>query len=200
MRLLTRDDPQQAAVAAEVMRGEDLFVSKTVLLELEWVLRFTYRFEAAAINRALRGLLGLPTLTVEDSATVLDALDAHAAGLDFADALHLAASPKVLPSRLSDAGPRSLPDGRRGSKRAPPRWTPNRSVKRRHGRCPPPAGVRHHDRDGRQEAGSVAPARMGTAAVEGAAGAAMAVSACARWRRAGATRGRPGRAGRGRRL
>lgn len=95
VRLLTRDDPQQAAIAAEVMRGEDLFVSKTVLLELEWVLRFTYRFEAAAINRALRGLLGLPTLTVEDSATVLDALDAHAAGLDFADALHLAASPKA---------------------------------------------------------------------------------------------------------
>ena len=42
VRVLTRDDPAQADLAAELMKSSDLFICKTVLLELEWVLRFAY--------------------------------------------------------------------------------------------------------------------------------------------------------------
>ncbi len=35
VRVLTRDNPAQAVQAADLMRSSDLFVAKTVLLELE---------------------------------------------------------------------------------------------------------------------------------------------------------------------
>lgn len=92
VRVLTRDDPAQAALAADLMRSGDLFVCKTVLLELEWVLRFAYGFDRAAIHDAVVRLLGLATLQVEDENAVAEALRAYEAGMDFADALHLSSS------------------------------------------------------------------------------------------------------------
>ena len=89
VRVLTRDDPAQADVAAGVMRSDALFVCASVLLELEWVLRFAYRFERAEIHGALVRLLGLPTLHVEARESVTEAIVAYEAGMDFADALHL---------------------------------------------------------------------------------------------------------------
>ena len=41
------------------------------------------------------GILGLPNVTVEDSACVRDALQWYEAGLDFADALHVASCSKA---------------------------------------------------------------------------------------------------------
>jgi predicted nucleic-acid-binding protein len=92
---LTNDDPTQSAKALRVMRHEDIFIPKTVLLELEWVLRGGYKFERAAICGAMAGVLGLPNITVEDSARVQDALQWYKAGLDFADALHVASCSKA---------------------------------------------------------------------------------------------------------
>lgn len=74
VRVLTRDDPVQAELAAELMKSGDLFICKTVLLELEWVLRFAYSFDRPAIRGAIVRLLGLPELQVEDGGTVADAL------------------------------------------------------------------------------------------------------------------------------
>jgi predicted nucleic-acid-binding protein len=37
VRVLTRDDPAQADLAVDLMKSGDLFICKTVLLELEWV-------------------------------------------------------------------------------------------------------------------------------------------------------------------
>jgi predicted nucleic-acid-binding protein len=91
-RVLTRDDPGQAELAADILRSPDLFLCKTVLLELEWVLRFAYGFDRPAIHGALVRLLGLPTLRVEDEPAVALALRGYDAGVDFADALHLASS------------------------------------------------------------------------------------------------------------
>jgi predicted nucleic-acid-binding protein len=71
------------------MKSSDLFICKTVLLELEWVLRFAYSFDRTAIHGAIVRLLGLPELQVEDGDTVADALRGYEAGMDFADALHL---------------------------------------------------------------------------------------------------------------
>ena len=89
VRVLTRDDPAQADLAVALMKASDLFIRKTVLLELEWVLRFAYSFDRAAIHGAIVRLLGLPELQVEDADTVADALRGYEAGMDFADALHL---------------------------------------------------------------------------------------------------------------
>lgn len=90
VRVLTRDDPDQAARAARVFASGPLWLAKTVLLECEWVLRSTYSLPPATILAAFRGLLGYPPLEVEDLPAVLRALSWYEAGLDLADALHLA--------------------------------------------------------------------------------------------------------------
>lgn len=89
VRVLTRDDPVQADVAADLMRSGDLYICKTVLLELEWVLRFAYTFDRTAIHGAIVRVLGPSALQVEDGHAVADALRGYEAGMDFADALHL---------------------------------------------------------------------------------------------------------------
>jgi predicted nucleic-acid-binding protein len=72
-----------------VIEGEvDLFVAKTVLLELEWVLRGAYGFARADVLRVLEHLVALPNARVEDRAAVENAIANLRAGFDFADALH----------------------------------------------------------------------------------------------------------------
>jgi predicted nucleic-acid-binding protein len=92
VRVVTADDPGQLEAALAVMRSNALWVCKTVLLETEWVLRFTYELSRSEILLALRGLLGYRTLQVEDRGSVLLALSLYAKGMDFADVLHLASS------------------------------------------------------------------------------------------------------------
>jgi predicted nucleic-acid-binding protein len=81
-----------AAVAA---LSERSFVSVTVLLELEWVMRGLYKLPAKEISRVLRALASIEHITLEDRAAVLVAVDAFDKGLDFADALHLARSSRA---------------------------------------------------------------------------------------------------------
>jgi predicted nucleic-acid-binding protein len=92
VRILTNDDEQQAAVASEVLRSNDVYLAKTVILELEWVLRYSYEFDRDSVNGALLSLLGLDNAVVEDAETVERAIALHADGMDFAGALHLASS------------------------------------------------------------------------------------------------------------
>jgi predicted nucleic-acid-binding protein len=63
-----------------------------VVLELEWVLRAFYGFDASDFVRVIEHLLGLPNVGVEEWPRVADALVWHREGMDFADALHLRAS------------------------------------------------------------------------------------------------------------
>ncbi len=93
------DDPndweaaRQRPLARRIMEeSPQLFVPLTVVLELEWVLRAFYGFDAGDFIRVIRHLLGLANVSVEEWPRVIDALDLHARGLDFADALHLRAS------------------------------------------------------------------------------------------------------------
>jgi predicted nucleic-acid-binding protein len=81
-----------AAVAALAERS---FVSVTVLLELEWVLRGFYELPRTSISRVMRALAGIEHITLEDRGAVLAALDGFDKGLDFADALHLARSART---------------------------------------------------------------------------------------------------------
>jgi predicted nucleic acid-binding protein len=89
VRYLTGDHPKQSAKARAVIDGEDVFVSTTVVLETEWVLRSVYGHDSAQVCAALRAFAGLPRVSLEDPALVATALDRTMHGLDFADALHL---------------------------------------------------------------------------------------------------------------
>ncbi|NLS27830.1 hypothetical protein S2M10_28320 [Sphingomonas sp. S2M10] len=90
-RFLIGDDPAQAAIAAEILRG-DVYISNSVLLELEWLLRSRYRQPVHAVAHALRDLIDLPTVQVGDSAALTWALDRFGQGADLADMLHLLAA------------------------------------------------------------------------------------------------------------
>ena len=90
VRLLTGDDARQAASAFTLFRTEEIWLSKSVILETEWVLRSLYRFRGARLSTALLRLTSLPTVQVEDPAAVSTALGWTSSGMDFADALHLA--------------------------------------------------------------------------------------------------------------
>ena len=83
---------QREAARRAIESGGDLFVAKTVLLELEWVLRGVYRLARRDVLRALEHLLALPNIEIEDRSTVVSALANLRSGLDFADALHHASS------------------------------------------------------------------------------------------------------------
>lgn len=93
------DDPgdpeaarQRPAARALLESPEGIFVPVTVVLELEWVTRAFYGFQAADFERIVEHLTGLPNVNVEDWPQVRAAASLHAQGLDFADALHLARS------------------------------------------------------------------------------------------------------------
>jgi predicted nucleic-acid-binding protein len=92
VRLVTADDPGQLKAARAVFEAGDLWVCKTVFLETEWILRYSYELSPPAIREVFRKLLGYPRLQVEDRRAVLRALTLYDQGLDFADALHLASS------------------------------------------------------------------------------------------------------------
>ena len=92
VRFLVRDDASQADRAEELIRGSETWISKTVLLETEWVLRSLYDFAPQSLAGALRALAGLSTVRLEDPGAVARALDWFERGIDFADALHLASA------------------------------------------------------------------------------------------------------------
>lgn len=79
---------QQQAARRLIEGSQALFVCKTVLLELEWVMRGAYGSTPAQFAGVLEHVLSLPQVTVEDRLSVEAALAGHRGGLDFADALH----------------------------------------------------------------------------------------------------------------
>jgi predicted nucleic-acid-binding protein len=92
VRYVTGDDPTQSAKARTVIGGGPVFVPRTVMLETEWVLRGVYDLPTREVIQALRAVAGLPGVVVEDPLLVARALDWAEGGMDFADALHVAAA------------------------------------------------------------------------------------------------------------
>lgn len=90
VRFLTDDDPEQSVKARQLIAAGDIFIAMTVILETEWVLRSSYGLSHPAIVRLIETFVGLPGISVEDPARLNTALGWAAAGMDFADALHLA--------------------------------------------------------------------------------------------------------------
>ena len=94
-RFLLKDDPAQFRRAVAVLQSdEDVFIPITVLLELGWVLkaRNTTHEEVLA---SLRGITALPHVRPQHPEAVRTALAWVEAGMDIADALHLALSGKA---------------------------------------------------------------------------------------------------------
>ena len=79
---------QRAAARRLIESGQPLMVCKSVILELEWVMRGYYSFVPTQVTSVLRHLLEQAHITVEDRTSVERALSNCGAGLDFADALH----------------------------------------------------------------------------------------------------------------
>ena len=92
VRFLTQDDELQYQKSLEVFQTQDVFIPDTVILETEWVLRFAYKFKPVEICEALKKLFGLPNVHLNNADLVAQSLQWHEAGLDFADAFHLANS------------------------------------------------------------------------------------------------------------
>ena len=79
VRFLVRDDPRQyrrarRIIRDEVTRGESVFVSHLVLLETEWLLRSRYGYSKDELMGVLVGMLESADLTIEDEASLEQAL------------------------------------------------------------------------------------------------------------------------------
>ena len=93
VRLLTGDDPKQAAAARSLFAAGPIWIAKTVLLETGWVLRSLYGFEESAICDAFTKLLGLKNVHTEDESAMAAALALSARGIELTDAMHLTSRP-----------------------------------------------------------------------------------------------------------
>jgi predicted nucleic-acid-binding protein len=92
VRYLAADHPAQTARAKTLIDGTQVWISLTVVLEAEWVFRRSYGFRPIAITASLRTLVGQPTVQVENPSALARALQLCDSGMDFTDALHVAAA------------------------------------------------------------------------------------------------------------
>ncbi len=71
-------ETQRQAARQLIESGQDLFLPKTVALELEWVLQGHYGFAVPQVLAVFEVLLGHPSLSVEDRPAVVQAVAAAA--------------------------------------------------------------------------------------------------------------------------
>ncbi|MCQ8105684.1 type II toxin-antitoxin system VapC family toxin [Methylomonas sp. SURF-2] len=96
VRVLVDDHPEQVAVVRQLIASDSIFISRTVLLETEWVLRARYKKSRDQLGAFFTALLEVDNTVVEDADAVSHALEWYAQGADFADALHLAVCGKAV--------------------------------------------------------------------------------------------------------
>ena len=96
VRYVVEDDVTQLAAARRLIRqciseGQTLFVPVTVTLELEWVLRATFKCAKDVVMQVLSSLFSAAELTFESEHALEVALQLYRTGpADFADCLHIA--------------------------------------------------------------------------------------------------------------
>ena len=97
VRWLTNDDAKQCAIVARLFdeatnKGERLFVTVTVMLEVEWVLRARYQYDKRNVTTALNALLDVTELEFQTEPALEQALwlFKQTGSRDFADCLHIA--------------------------------------------------------------------------------------------------------------
>jgi predicted nucleic-acid-binding protein len=81
VRLLVNDNAEHYKKAYGLFEKHEIFIADTVILEMEWVLRFTYDFNPDQIASALTKLLGLPNIHVNHPSLVAQAISGTFKGL-----------------------------------------------------------------------------------------------------------------------
>lgn len=119
VRLITRDDPKQAA-SAEVFIEGGAWVSHIVLVETVWVLKSVYALDDERIQAVLAVMLGHVHLSIQEPETVAAALETYSErpALGFSDCLIVAVARKAghVPVGTFDKGLAKLMDTQRLSK------------------------------------------------------------------------------------
>jgi predicted nucleic-acid-binding protein len=95
VRLLARDDTHQWQLALKLLAENVLVVGSTVLLETEWVLKSQFGYSRQTVATLLGGLAELENLQFQEPDRVLVSLRAFHAGMDFADAMHVAGAADI---------------------------------------------------------------------------------------------------------
>jgi predicted nucleic-acid-binding protein len=73
VRLLTGDLQPQFKRAKSLFEKESIFITTTVILETEWVLRYAYHFKPLKITDAFQSLFGLSNVQLEEPLIIADA-------------------------------------------------------------------------------------------------------------------------------
>lgn len=92
LRLVLRDDEAHWRAANGLFAREDIYIASGIWLEVEWVMRSVYELGVSDFLMAARHVIGLPNVETADRRSLIQALDWHEQGMDFADAFHLASS------------------------------------------------------------------------------------------------------------
>jgi predicted nucleic acid-binding protein len=92
VRYAVKDDPEQTRLATDFLRDNPCLLLPTVVLEAAWVMgsKRGYALDPATVAARLRHVAGLPNVRVEQATRIAAALRWYEAGMDVADALHLA--------------------------------------------------------------------------------------------------------------
>lgn len=92
VRLLIVDDRKQSTAVQKLAETHQILLLRTVLMESEWLLRGRFGIERAVIQAFFNGLADTENFELEDEAQTREALAAYSAGMDFADAMHMASA------------------------------------------------------------------------------------------------------------
>ena len=100
IRYLTRDNPEQAEAARDLLVGLTVdnpgFICREVMIEVVWVLERSYRFSRERIADIVVELIATDTLVIEDDNDVAQAATAYRQGsADFSDLMILSAANRV---------------------------------------------------------------------------------------------------------
>jgi predicted nucleic acid-binding protein len=90
VRMATGDDANEHRAAVAALASRPWRILPTVILETEWVLRSVYGFAPGQFADFVAWLDAHARIILENANAIRAAASHHRAGLDFADALHLA--------------------------------------------------------------------------------------------------------------
>jgi len=90
VRLATGDNAAEHQAAVDALAVHPWRVFPTVILETEWVLRSVYKFSPAQFADFVEWMDASGRIALAQADAVRAAVTHHRAGMDFADALHIA--------------------------------------------------------------------------------------------------------------
>lgn len=89
VRFLSGDDAEEFEQAVRLFSSNKVWISNTVLIETEWVLRKPLGHDRTECLHAFETLLMLENTHFENESVFSRSIKAYKIGMDFADAMHL---------------------------------------------------------------------------------------------------------------